>query len=326
MKSFTCDEQIRLDVFLSKHLQLPRNQIINFIRKVGVKINHIHVNKSSYKLQQNDIVEVQFLDAKEQKNEYEIDFDVSILYEDEHILVVNKPPFLTIHQAPSVKEATLVDWLKSKNICLSTISGEQRYGIVHRIDKQTSGALVVAKTNKAHQNLSLQLQNKTMGRYYLAFVDNGLKQPLLIEKPIARNPKNRLKMAVVENGRYAKSAFYNLLTCDDGVSLIAAKLFTGRTHQIRVHLQSINRHILGDDLYGFKRQKVTIARVMLHAYLLYLQHPISKKILHVKAPFFDDFGDLLQKYFLRNENDEIFKSEYILSRFDDVCSWVSKNA
>jgi 23S rRNA pseudouridine1911/1915/1917 synthase len=233
-----------------------------------------------------------------------IDFDIEILYEDEYLLVVNKPAGLVVHPAPSVKEPTLVDWLIHKGISLSTISGEERYGIVHRIDKETTGALVVAKDNKIHEALSLQLQDKSMGRYYLALIDCPLKDDIVVDKPIGRNPKNRLKMDVIPNGRSAKTAFVKLLTSQHGVELIAAKLFTGRTHQIRVHLNTLGRHILGDDLYGFKSKRDKISRVNLHAYLLYLVHPVSGERMEFVAPLFEDMKAYISKNFDQGEVDE----------------------
>jgi 23S rRNA pseudouridine1911/1915/1917 synthase len=162
---------------------------------------------------------------------------------------------------------------------------------VHRIDKETSGALVIAKNNEAHVSLSAQLEDKSMGRYYLAIIDLPLKENVVVELPIGRSLKNRLKMDVVKDGRMAKSAFAKLvLSKDTKKELIAAKLFTGRTHQIRVHLQGLSRHILGDSLYGFKSQNGTIPRVMLHAYILYLKHPRTGQLLQINAPLWDDFN------------------------------------
>jgi len=211
---------------------------------------------------------------------------------------------LVVHPAPSVKEPTLVDWLVKKGISLSTISGEERHGIVHRIDKETTGALVVAKDNKVHEALSEQLQDKSMGRYYLALIDHPLKDDIIVDKPIGRNPKNRLKMDVVSHGKPARTAFKKLLTSAYDVELIAAKLFTGRTHQIRVHLNTLGRHILGDDLYGFKTKRDKIARVNLHAYLLYLVHPVTGEKMEFTAPLFDDMKTYMTKYFDQGEIDE----------------------
>jgi 23S rRNA pseudouridine1911/1915/1917 synthase len=152
--------------------------------------------------------------------------------------------------------------------------------------------------------LSEQLQDKSMGRYYLALIDHFLKEDTVVDKPIGRNPNNRLKMDVVPHGKPAKTAFKKLLTSVHDVELIAAKLFTGRTHQIRVHLNTLGRHILGDDLYGFKSKRDKIPRVYLHAYLLYLKHPVTGEEMEFVAPLFDDMHTYLTKYF---EEEEIIK-------------------
>ncbi len=306
----------RLDKVLQQYLKSTRNQIEHFIKNGNVKVDGKIVKKCGYKLSGGENIEYDIKKA-ESKKEYEINFDIEKLYEDEDILIINKPPFLTVHPAPSVKEATLVDWLKKENISLSTISGEERHGIVHRIDKQTSGALVIAKNNESHLELSRQLEDKSMGRYYLAIIDTPLKDNIIVEKSIARNRKNRLKMAVDEKGRVAKSAFLKLITSNNEKNeLIAAKLFTGRTHQIRVHLSTLSRHILGDDLYGFKSKEGKIKRVMLHAYILYLIHPKSKKKIYVKAPLLKDFKDILEKNFTMENVYEKIDTDYIIHSFN----------
>jgi len=231
--------------------------------------------------------------------------------------VLNKPAGVVIHPAPSVNEPTLVDWLKKEGVSLSTLSGEERHGIVHRLDKETSGVMVVAKSNKAHEHLAKQLKDRTMGRYYLAIIEPPLKDDLWIEKPIARNPKNRLKMGIVEGGRDAKTYFKRLvLSNDEKKQLIAAKLYTGRTHQIRVHLASINRHILGDTLYGFKSQKDTIPRVFLHAYILYLIHPTTKKRMRFIAPVPQDMWGYLKENFDMERVDETIETDTLAGTLD----------
>ncbi len=310
----------RLDKILQLELNQTRNQVENFIKAGNVTVNDKVIKKCGYRLKGGEVVKYKIKSAKEQSEDYRVDFDIDILYEDDDILVVNKPPFLTVHQAPSVKEATLVDWLKARGVSLSTISGDERHGIVHRIDKQTSGALVIAKNNEAHLSLSRQLQDKSMGRYYLALIDMPLKENSIIEKSIARNRNNRLKMGVDERGKVARSAFLKLMLSNDlKTELISAKLFTGRTHQIRVHLNSVSRHILGDNLYGFKSKKGKIKRVMLHAYLLYLSHPKTGKELLIKAPLFDDFKEVLQENFNMEKIDEKIDPSYIIDSFDAFC-------
>lgn len=289
-ESFIAIQDNRIDKILAMHLDASRNQVEKLIEKGFVSINDKVVTKTSQKVHLGDRVTYSLPEA-EPKEVAEIDFDVEVLYEDEYLLVINKPSGLVVHPAPSVKEATLVDWLIAKGISLSTLSGEERHGIVHRIDKETTGALVVAKSNEVHEALSRQLEDKSMGRYYVALIDYPLKEDVIIEAPIARSPNNRLKMAVVEGGKSAKSAFAKIASNSDNIELIAAKLFTGRTHQIRVHLATLGRHILGDTLYGYNAKEMP--RVFLHARLLYFIHPISKERVEFEAPLFDDMREFI---------------------------------
>ncbi|MGB5920054.1 RluA family pseudouridine synthase [Arcobacter sp.] len=317
-KNFIVFEESRLDKFLSEKLGESRNQIEQLIKKEYVKVDDKIITKTGYKLKENQEILVELPEVEESIS-FDVDFDVEIIYEDEHILVVNKPYNLVVHPAASVKEPTLVDWLKTKNISLSTISGEERHGIVHRLDKGTSGVMVVAKTNEAHVALSKQLEDKTMGRYYLAIIDMPLKDNIVIDRPIARNPNNRLKMGIVEKGKNAKTAFAKLdISKDEKYELICCKLFTGRTHQIRVHLNSINRHILGDNLYGFKGELNKINRFYLHAFNLYLIHPITNEKMDFKANITKDINEFLSENFnMETINDKLDKN-FIRSAFNFI--------
>lgn len=314
-QTITVQKNGRIDKIVAEALSVSRNQIEKLIRDGLVEVNGQYVNKTSHKLLEGDVVAYRFKEA-EKKEAQEIDFDVEILYEDEQMVVVNKPSGLVVHPAPSVREPTLVDWLIHKGVSLSTVSGEERHGIVHRIDKETTGALVIAKTNEAHQKLSEQLQDKSMGRYYLAIIDYPLKVDVVVDKPIGRNPNNRLKMDVVAQGKEAKTSFVKLSAGRGDTELIVAKLFTGRTHQIRVHLNSLGRHILGDNLYGFKSKKDTIARVNLHAYLLYLKHPVSGKKMHFIAPLFEDMKAFISQNFDQEEIDRKISPKLISHYFN----------
>ena len=424
-----CSE--RLDVFLSSQLGISRNQISNLIKSEAVRVDGVVQSRPGYKLSAGELVHIDYpAPAPQQTSAERLNFDVEILYEDDDLLVVNKPAGLTVHPAASVKEPTLVDWLKSRGYLLSTLGGELRAGIVHRLDKLTSGALLVAKNNAAHAALSAQLSDKSMGRIYLALIDLPLKEPCVIERPIARNPVNRLKMGIVPGGRSAKSAFYEILSgaeltelqnsaqkrdeilnASDGTAagksagadkisaadkisdattgtgkisavstgedkilsasegadtskiltadmsanetkaarlaenktlnfknpaqnqilppislksfnLVAAKLFTGRTHQIRVHLSSINRHILGDHLYGFKSENAKISRILLHAYLLYFIHPRSGKEVKICAGLPSEFLNFTTNQKVKDEIYEKILPTNVERYFSDTSGWL----
>ncbi len=314
---FEAREGERLDRFLSSALRHPRNQIEQLIKKGAVFVDGRPAKKGGVKLKAGQSIRVELPEPEPSAGPQKVDFDVRRVYEDEDILVLDKPAGVVVHPAPSVKEATLVDWLREQGVRLSTISGEERHGIVHRLDKETSGLMVVAKNDEAHRALAEQLQNRSMGRYYLALVTPPLKDDVVVEKPIGRNPKNRLKMGVVEGGRYARTHFKKLADSKDGKSsLVGAKLFTGRTHQIRVHLDSIGRKILGDALYGFKSQKDTIPRVYLHAYMLYLLHPKSGEPMRFWAPLPPDMEGYLRRHYETERVDEAIDPDSFADRFD----------
>jgi 23S rRNA pseudouridine1911/1915/1917 synthase len=314
---YLCENSERLDTFLTAKIGQTRSQIATLIKHDCVYVDDKKVARPGVKLKAGQKVRVEFPEVTESKAQ-EVDFDVEILYEDDDVLVINKPSGVTVHPAPSVKEPTLVDWLKHKGIRLSTISGEERHGIVHRLDKGTSGTMVVAKNNEAHEFLSKQLQDKSMGRYYLAVVTPPLKDDVtIIESNIGRSSHNRLKMACgLEHGKYAKTMFKQLaLSNDEKVQLIACKLFTGRTHQIRVHLESLNRHILGDHIYGLAPKQEKAERILLHAYLIYFIHPTTKEKLFFTAKFDDLMEETIEKKFDREILNEVIDTDYIIHSF-----------
>lgn len=318
-KSYLCLESQRLDLFLAQYIEQSRSQIAQLIKQSNVFIDDKLEIKPSAKLKANQIVTVIFPTIKEEEP-HAIDFDITILYEDDDLLVVNKPSGVTVHPAPSVKEATLVDWLKSKKIALSTMASSERDGIVHRIDKGTSGVMVIAKNNEAHALLAEQLQDHSMGRYYLAVVTPPLKEDItIIEHAIGRNPTNRLKMACLEEGKESKTLFTSLMPSnDDKNQLIGAKLYTGRTHQIRVHLESMSRHILGDATYAVSPRVEKSEHILLHAYIVYFIHPRTKEKVVFQAPL----NDLMQNYLVKNFNkerlDEVMDSNFIINSFNSA--------
>ncbi|MGM8975728.1 RluA family pseudouridine synthase [Campylobacter jejuni] len=319
MQTFLVNENSRLDVFLAKKLNQSRNQVALLIEKDCVQVNDKIQDKNSFKLKNGDIISIASLKpCDEIKPQFEVDFDIDVLYEDEDLLVLNKPSNLVVHGASSVKNATLVDWLIEKKYTLSNLGGEIRAGLVHRLDKDTSGAILIAKNNFTHQKLSEQLADKSMGRIYLALIDLPLKEDkIIVEKFLMRSPSNAIKKIAIDKenkfSKNAKSAFINVVKTEN-LTLMAAKLFTGRTHQIRAHLASLNRHILGDSLYGYKGKYD--CRIMLHAYFLYFIHPKTKEQIFVKAPLMEDFKNIMFEQINLGENDEKISLEFLLEFFN----------
>jgi len=316
-EEYICETPERLDTFLSAQIGQTRSQIAGLIKNECVWVEGKKVPRPGVKLKAGQKVKVEFPEAKIEKA-LEVDFDVEVLYEDDDVLVINKPSGVTVHPAPSVKDATLVDWLKHKGIRLSTISGEERNGIVHRLDKGTSGTMVVAKNNDAHEFLSAQLKDKSMGRYYIAVLSPPLKDDItVIEGNIGRSSKNRLKMSCgLEHTKPAKTMFKQLaLTSDEKTQLVACKLFTGRTHQIRVHLETINRHILGDHIYGIHPHMENADRILLHAYMIYFVHPTTKKVMTFSAEFDEYMQDKIDKKFNSETLNEVIDTNYIVNSF-----------
>jgi 23S rRNA pseudouridine1911/1915/1917 synthase len=318
ISNFDVIEEKRLDLFLVDQLNQSRNQISQLIKQNAIYVDEKVISKPGLKLKIDQKVKVIFPDAKESKA-LKVNFDIEILYEDDDLLVINKPSGVTVHPAPSVKEATLVDWLKHKGIRLSTISGEERHGIVHRLDKGTSGTMVVAKNNETHEALSLQLQDKSMGRYYIAVIEPPLKEDLItIDKAIGRSSTNRLKMACIDGAKEAKTDFKKLLLSNnEDQELIACKLYSGRTHQIRVHLESMSRHIIGDHIYGTSKRDAKMERILLHAYILYFIHPTTKNRVQFVANVPDEITDYINKYFDMESFNETINTDRFEQLFND---------
>lgn len=317
---FEVSSSQRLDIFVSEQLAKSRNAVSELIRAGFVAVNGKPATKPSFALKPSDQVTVLLPEPKAPDQAIAVDFEVPVLYEDESFLIINKPANLVVHPATSHKGATLVDWLQSKNYTLSTISGETRNGIVHRLDKETTGGLIIAKNDVAHQKIAAQLEDRSAGRYYIAVIDQPLKDSLIVEKPLARHPTKRTKMAVVPNGKEAKTAFVKLAEFGK-FELIAAQIFTGRTHQIRVHLGSLNRHIVGDEMYGYKQK----SDFFLHAYKLEFVHPRSAQTVSFIAPLPDHFTKLLSQHFTKEKIDEITSASYISSCFDALFGLCKKS-
>lgn len=228
-----------------------------------------------------------------------IDIPLDVLYEDKHMLAVNKAAGMVVHPGAATGEDTLVHALLSHCAgSLSGIGGVERPGIVHRLDKETTGVIVVAKSDQAHRALADQFASRTLTKEYVALV-TGAPQLLsgTIDRAIARHPIHRHRMTVGEGGKPAKTSWERVEAFGDMAALVRCRIFTGRTHQIRVHLKSIGHPVLGDSLYGWKaddRMPLQPQRIMLHAEHLVITHPISGKVLDLRAPMPPDFSALIK--------------------------------
>ncbi|OOM80164.1 RluA family pseudouridine synthase [Clostridium sp. BL-8] len=292
------DQGIRIDKYLSEvFYDKSRSFIQGLIEKENIKVNN-KIPKSNYKVKSSDEIEV-IIDEPEILNVDPEDIPIEILYEDKDIIVVNKEQGMVVHPAPGNYNGTLVNALLFHCTDLSSINGVVRPGIVHRIDKDTSGVLVVAKNDESHNKLSEQLKDHSMKREYYALVEGRIKNDKgTIDKPLARSKKDRLKIGIVEGGKRAVT-HYEVIERYNGYTLIKCVLETGRTHQIRVHMASIGFPLVGDPLYGFKKQKFKLKGQMLHAKTLGFIHPSKNEYTEFTTELPEYFQIILDK--LRNE-------------------------
>jgi len=288
------DVNKRLDLFLTEKIEgKSRSYIQEVIDKEAVKVND-KIKKSNYKLKLQDEVLVEVPESVELEVEAE-DIPINIIYEDKDVIVINKPQEMVVHPAPGNYSGTLVNALLYHCKDLSGINGVIRPGIVHRIDKDTSGILVIAKNDNAHNKLSEQLKEHTMTRTYLALVEGNIKvDEGTVNAPIGRHPIDRIKMAIVKDGREAVTHFRVLERFGD-YTLVQCNLETGRTHQIRVHMAHIGHPLVGDAVYGYKKQKFNLKGQVLHAKVLGFIHPATGKYIEFDSEIPTYFKELLEK-------------------------------
>lgn len=301
-KVLNIDENVkldRLDKVLAQELGFSRKRIKDLLDNQHVLVNH-KVMKASYKVALNDQIEVEIpeLDSTEVLPE---DIPLDIVYEDSDIIVINKPKGMVVHPAPGHYSGTLVNALLYHCKDLSGINGVMRPGIVHRIDKDTSGLLVVAKNDKAHEALSAQLQDKTCHREYVAIVHHPFTHEYgTIHAPIGRDEKDRQKMAVTANNSKDAITHFTVLENFKKFAYIKCQLETGRTHQIRVHMQYIEHPIAGDPKYG-PRKTLDANGQLLHACALEFIHPTTKEKMHFEIGLEPTFERILNE--LRKEEE-----------------------
>ncbi len=292
-KTVIAEKSERLDVYLSEKLDKTRSAIKKLIEDKNVTVNG-KVEKAGKTLREGDEITVILPDPVKLDLEAE-NIPLDIIYQDEDIAIINKPQGMTVHAGNGVHGSTLVNALLYHLDSLSGINGVIRPGIVHRIDKDTSGLLVVAKNDAAHVSLSEQIKNKTCHRIYLALVEGVVKEnDGVIDTFIGRSDKNRTMMAVKSDGRRAVT-HYKVIRRYKDYTLMEFSLETGRTHQIRVHTKYLGHPIVGDPVYGYKTQKFRLNGQLLHAFRLELTHPKSGERMVFEAPLPDYFREVLEK-------------------------------
>ncbi len=284
----------RLDAFVADSVgSLSRSQVQKLIVEGQVRVDS-EMRKASYKVRAGEVVSVEVPEALPVRLQAE-DIPLQIIYQDNDVVVVNKPKGLVVHPAHGNWEHTLVNALLYHVKDLSGINGELRPGIVHRLDKDTSGVMVVAKNDAAHRSLAEQIKAHTILRQYLAVVYGVIKENQgSIEAPIGRSKTDRKKMAVVADGRAATSQ-YQVLERFDGYTLLKVTLLTGRTHQIRVHMQYLKHPVVGDALYTSRQSPAGVTSQLLHASVLGFNHPASGAYLEFSSDPPAEFQQFLSR-------------------------------
>lgn len=293
----------RVDGFLPKVIDdISRGYIQTLIEDGALEINGEIIKVKKYKLKLGDKLILRVPEATVLEVEAE-DIPIDIIYEDQDVIIVNKAQGMVVHPAPGNYNATLVNAIMYHTKDLSSINGVIRPGIVHRIDKDTSGILMIAKNNNAHNSLASQLKIHSITRKYYALVNGNVKEDSgTIDQPIGRNPKDRLKMAVVKKNSKEAITHYRVIERFSGYTLVECSLETGRTHQIRVHMRYIGHPLVGDPLYGVKNCKIKHNGQLLHAKIIGFTHPRTGEYM--------EFDSELPEYFQKILNN-LRKSELI---------------
>lgn len=287
---------IRIDKVLNECFNdLSRSYIQKLLDEAAVTVNN-KIIKANYKLRENDLIKIIIPEPEELKIEAE-NIPLNIVYEDKDIIVIDKEKGMVVHPAPGHTTGTLVNALMYHcKDSLSTINGVIRPGIVHRIDMDTTGLLLVCKSDEAHRVMADKFKEHDINRVYTAIVYNRFAcEEGTIDKPISRNKADRKKMSVDPNGRKAITHYKVIANLKDNFSLIECRLETGRTHQIRVHMASINHPLLGDEIYGPKSKPFNTNGQTLHAGVLGFMHPITNEYLEFKSELPEYFQNIIKK-------------------------------
>ena len=287
------NEGLRADYYLANNSLLSRSQIQKLIKENKITLNGNSL-KNKDKVNSDDVFIIEY----EEKTITDIlpqNIPLDIIYEDNDLLVINKPKGIVVHPAPGHENGTIVNALLYHVKELSDVNGYYRPGIVHRIDKDTSGLIIVAKNDKAHKNLSEEIKNHEVTKIYTCLVRGNISEDdATIDMPIGRDKNDRKKMAVTEDGKKAITHF-RVLKRYGNYTLLRVKIDTGRTHQIRVHMAKIGHPIIGDEVYSNGKNEFNVHGQMLHSTYLKFKHPVTGKELELEAPLPQYFQDVLEQ-------------------------------
>ena len=292
------DAGARIDKYISEQEDLSRSRVQALLAEGSILVNQNAV-KANYKVKADDCITAVFNDEMEMEARPE-KMELDVRYEDEDVIVINKPKNIVVHPAAGNQSGTLVNGLLYHCKDLSGINGTLRPGIVHRIDKDTTGLLIIAKNDLAHASLSKQLQSKTVNRLYYALVHGVIQHDFgTIDAPIGRDVKDRQKMAVTATNSKDARTHFQVIERFENYTLVECRLETGRTHQIRVNMQYIGHPVVGDEKYSYRKTMQTNGQ-LLHAHQLTFQHPRTGEVMTVEAELPKQFADILEE--LRQES------------------------
>ena len=281
------DKKIRLDKFLSSNSSLTRNKATQFISQGKVKVNGIVVKKASNLLTYKDEIIIDKREYQTPKKNLVSEYNLKIKYEDDDLLIISKDSGIIVHPSPNTKTVTIVDILLNLYPKISTVGENSRPGIVHRLDKGTSGLMVIAKNNLILNSLKDQFKNREVVKEYLAVVNGNTKEKGIINAPIGRHPIDRKKRALISTGKEAHT-MYEKICNENKLSLLKVRIQTGRTHQIRVHLSSVGHPVYGDKVYSRKYKNIS-SRILLHSFRLRFLHPVKKNYIDIKDDIPEEF-------------------------------------
>ncbi len=283
------DKDIRIDLFVSTNTSYSRSQVSKLISKGMVRKNGFPVSKASEKITNDD--EIKITELKFDSEIHPVKLNLDIRYEDEDIVVLSKDEGIIVHPSDTYKGATLVSGIIEKYPEIANVGENQRPGIVHRLDKETSGLMVIAKKNESYEKLKSKFKNREIEKEYVAIVKGPIKNKGIIDAPIGRHPTNKIKRTLIDSGKNAYTS-YEKIGENNNISILKVNILTGRTHQIRVHLSSIGCPIIGDNLYS--NDKNNASRLYLHSIRIKFNHPSNNKEVEIQDNMPKEFIEIIK--------------------------------